>query len=83
MEVTVGGEPYAVCNVQGQLHALKGVCPHQGGPLGEGALHDNMLVCPWHAWEFDCRTGQNDFDPDVTVEIVAVATQGGDIYLDL
>jgi nitrite reductase/ring-hydroxylating ferredoxin subunit len=83
MEVNESGEPYAVCNVQGELYALNGVCPHQGGPLGEGALHDTMLVCPWHAWEFDCRTGQNDFDPDVTIEKIPVSVDRGEIYLDL
>jgi nitrite reductase (NADH) small subunit len=83
MEVNVSGEPYAICNVEGQLYALNGICPHQGGPLGEGALHDNMLVCPWHAWEFDCRTGQNDFDPDFVVEKIPLSLDRGEIYLDL
>jgi len=42
-----------------------------------------MLVCPWHAWEFDCRTGQNDFDPDVVVEKIPVSLVHGEIYLSL
>ena len=32
-------------------------CPHRGAPLAHGALHHHTIVCPWHAWEFDCRTG--------------------------
>ena len=55
MEALVGDGTYAVCNAGGEIHALDGICPHAGGPLGQGALHGTTLVCPWHAWEFDCR----------------------------
>ena len=57
--VHIGEETYAVCNATGEIHVLEGICPHAGGPLGEGALHGTNLVCPWHAWEYDCRTGVN------------------------
>ena len=46
MQVDVGGNAYAVCNVGGELHALDGDCPHSGGPLGEGALHGIQLGVP-------------------------------------
>ena len=83
MEAVVGGKRIAVCNVGGELHALDGVCPHRSGPLGQGALHANMLVCPWHAWEYDCRTGENDFDQDVKLDKFPVTVEGGDIYIDV
>src|SRR5689334_19018992 len=56
------------------LHALRNVCPHAGAPLcrgqvggtmlpsrpGELDFADDVLVirCPWHAWEFDLKTGE-------------------------
>ena len=83
MQVEAAGRPYAVCNVEGAIHALDGTCPHAGGPLGEGALHGAMLVCPWHAWEYDCRTGENDFDPDVKVATHRVRVEGDDILIDV
>lgn len=83
MEAHVRGNAYAICNVNGELHAVEGVCPHAGGPLGQGALHDNMLVCPWHAWEYDCRTGENDFDPGIKLATYPVKTAGDDILLDV
>lgn len=36
---------------------LDDVCTHDGGPLGEGPLLDNCLVCPRHGAKFDVRTG--------------------------
>ena len=82
-EVRVGGEPYAICNVDGVLHAVYGVCPHSGGPLGQGALHGNMLVCPWHAWEFDCLTGRHDYNPAVMVQTIAVVVEGNTVSLEV
>ena len=83
LEATVGEKRFAICNVGGQLHALDGVCPHRGGPLGQGALHDTTLVCPWHAWEYDCVSGQNDYNPEIKLAKFTVKTEGDDILIDI
>jgi nitrite reductase/ring-hydroxylating ferredoxin subunit len=82
-EVTIEGNAYALCNVDGEIHAMGGVCLHRGGPLGQGALHGATLVCPWHAWEYDCRTGANDFNPDIKLPKYAVAVQGDDVLIEV
>jgi pyruvate oxidase len=51
----------AVCLVHdadGGWSALDNRCPHQGGPLGDGQLDEGWLICPWHAYQYDIRTGQ-------------------------
>ncbi len=83
MEVTVGEDLYAICNVAGSLHALSGVCLHQGGPLGQGQLAEGRVVCPWHAWEWDCRTGENVDDPTQRVATYPVKVEDGDIFLQV
>ena len=82
-EVTVNGNCYALCNVEGQIYAISGVCAHRGGPLGQGALHGANVVCPWHAWEWDCRTGANDYNPDQKIPTYPVKIEGGDILIDI
>ncbi len=37
--------------------ALDNRCPHQGGPLGEGHLDGPWLLCPWHGYEYNPKTG--------------------------
>jgi nitrite reductase/ring-hydroxylating ferredoxin subunit len=82
MEVHFGDDSYAICNAGGELHALAGICPHAGGPIGQGNLQDNLVVCPWHEWAYDCRTGENDYDPDIKLDRFAVKAEGDDILLD-
>jgi nitrite reductase/ring-hydroxylating ferredoxin subunit len=83
MEVVLGNQPYAICNVGGEIRALSGVCIHRGGPLGHGQVHDGRIVCPFHMWEFDCRTGEYDYDPTLRVPTFAVKVEGGDILLQV
>jgi len=82
-EVSIGGNPYALCNLNGEIHALDGVCPCSGGPLGQGVLQGNLLVCPWHGRRYDCRTGVHHFDLDVKVAKFHVLVQDGDILIDV
>jgi nitrite reductase (NADH) small subunit len=51
--------------------------------LGQGALHGTTLVCPWHAWEYDCRSGANEMDEGFRVAKVQVKIEGDDILIDV
>lgn len=75
----------AVClaNVEGKLSALDNWCPHRRGPLGQGWLEGNAVVCPWHSWTFDLETG-DALPPDRGhVDVLAVKVQGEDVFVDL
>ena len=83
MEAGAGGVEIVVCNVAGVYFALQNECPHAGGPLAHGALHGHHLVCPFHAWEFDCRTGEYDYNPDVCLERYAVEVKDGEVFVSV
>jgi nitrite reductase/ring-hydroxylating ferredoxin subunit len=64
--VTIGdplaGNGYELlfCRVEGELHVLDAVCPHQGGRLAEGPLKEGRIAtCPLHMYDFDARTGES------------------------
>lgn len=77
--VEVGGREIGIFNVGGEYHAFLNRCPHLGGPLcqgdvvgllesdGPGSMRIDssrqFLMCPWHGWEFDMRTGESWWDP--------------------
>lgn len=84
-EFELGGKTVAIANIGGKLFALNGICMHEGGPLGEGALNGNVLICPWHAWEYDVITGKVVGSPADAEGVCCypVEVRGDDIYVDV
>ena len=56
--VTAGHRSLAITHHEGRYGALDNRCPHQGGPLGEGAIENGWLRCPWHGWDYCPVTGR-------------------------
>jgi multimeric flavodoxin WrbA/nitrite reductase/ring-hydroxylating ferredoxin subunit len=59
-QVSLGRTRIALVFKDGEFSAISGTCNHVGGPLGEGRLEGDYVVCPWHYWKFHCRTGQGE-----------------------
>jgi len=55
--VDVAGKRIAVFNVGGTYYAIDDSCTHRGGPLSEGILEGNEVICPWHGAIFDVNSG--------------------------
>ena len=83
MEAEAKGVQVCVANVKGRLAALENICPHRGGPLGQGWLEGEGVVCPWHSWTFDTRTGQA-LPPDCgKVNVLPLKVEGEEVLIDL
>ncbi len=84
LEAVVRNEAYAICNVNGEITVLYGVCPHAGGPLGQGQIGSSgRLICPYHMWEFDCATGKSAFVSSMRVPTYPVKVEGEEVFADL
>ena len=81
--VDVDGRALALFNVEGAFYALDNTCAHRGGPLGEGDLDGTVVVCPWHAWRWDVKTGANVNNPAVTMTCFPVSVDGGHVFVEL
>jgi nitrite reductase/ring-hydroxylating ferredoxin subunit/uncharacterized membrane protein len=51
------------------VHALKETCSHAGGPLSEGELSGDTIICPWHASQFRLADGRVLHGPAGTRQI--------------
>lgn len=82
-EVVAGDQIVAVANVGGTIHALDGICAHQGGPLGKGRLEGCTLTCPWHGWQYDAATGQQILSSTIRQATFAVKVERDRIWVSL
>jgi len=82
-EVMADDQVVALYNIDGTFYALDGVCPHAGGPLGEGTLRGTVVTCPWHGWQFDVKSGENCLNRKMTHKSFAVNVEGSDVFVEL
>lgn len=81
--IEVRGQEVALFNISGKVHAITNLCPHQGGPLSEGHLEGNTVICPWHNWSFDVATGVSPVNPRAKIQTFPVKVEGSDIYVSV
>ena len=55
--VLVGERELALFNLGDRFLATDAQCPHEGGPLCDGIVTGNSVVCPLHAWKIDLESG--------------------------
>ncbi len=83
-QVGIGKLQLAVSYQDGIFGAVSGVCNHAGGPLGNGRLEGDYIVCPWHYWKFHRSTGEGEpgFEDD-RVPRHEVKIEDGRVWVDL
>jgi len=56
--VEVGGKSIVIFNQAGKLFAIGDICSHDNGPVGDGDIEEDEIICPRHGARFDIRTGK-------------------------
>jgi nitrite reductase (NADH) small subunit len=82
-EVELAGRMFCVANIGGDISVVDNECPHHGGPLGDGMIEGGKIVCPWHAWEFDLKTGASTEDPDTKIGVYPVRVEGENVLVEI
>lgn len=80
-EFHANGKVIALFNVGGEYYALENTCLHRGGPLGQGALEDEVVTCPWHGWQYNVKSGAAIFNREIKVQTFKVKVEGDDIVV--
>jgi len=79
--VRAGEEEIALAHLDGEFYATQNACLHLKGPLGEGRLEGPVLTCPWHGWQYDVRTGLNEFDHAIRLQTYEVRVEGDEVQV--
>jgi 3-phenylpropionate/trans-cinnamate dioxygenase ferredoxin subunit len=93
--VDLGGRSVGIFRVDGKFYGIMNRCPHAGAELCRGTIVGQLdsdkpghyrfdpgtryLVCPWHGWEFELKTGRSYFEPGRTrARAYPVSVEGGE-----
>jgi nitrite reductase/ring-hydroxylating ferredoxin subunit len=82
-EFPCGDKMICVVNVNGVITALDNVCLHRGGPLGQGVVEGDKLVCPWHGWQWDPKTGEAVHNPAAKLAVYPLKMENGDVMIEV
>ncbi len=55
--VVLGDREIAIFNLGDRFFAVDNRCPHKAGPLCDGIVAGDAVVCPLHAWKVNLETG--------------------------
>ena len=83
MVATVNDKEVAIFNVDGTFYAMDNTCKHRGGPLGEGELEGDTVTCPWHAWQYNVKSGNCLTKEGIKMDCYEVRVEGEDVQIAL
>lgn len=91
--VTAGRHEIGIYRLDGHFYGLLNRCPHLAGPLCAGQVVTEVfspmpgdvrgnaarvfVTCPWHNWEFDIKTGQSYWNPNLHARPFTVGVEAG------
>lgn len=98
--IEIEGISIGIIYTNGNYHAIRNVCPHKQGPICKGDVRGTMLptnpqeymygmeeqviVCPWHGWEFDLETGEGLFSiNDRKLKKYSIEINDDKIYVEI
>ena len=79
----VGERVIALSHTAEGFFATDNTCPHRGGPLDEGDLMGNEIVCPWHLWGFDVASGVCTGNPEISIRTHETRVEGERVMVRL
>ena len=77
----VEGKEVAVFRIGEEFHAISNSCPHYGAQLCEGFVRNATVMCPWHGWQFDIKTGKSMTMPGRDVKSFKVKVEDGQVKI--
>jgi len=66
-----------------EVFALRDECPHKGGPLSQGIVHDKKVACPLHNWNINLETGIAVAPDEGCAARYPIKMEGEKIFLSL
>lgn len=95
--IQVNGREIGVFNVNGAYRAVLNICPHEQAPVCKGHVRGTtlpsgageyrwgregeVLLCPWHGWEFNLQDGKSLHDPACHLKTYETLVEDGIVFV--
>ena len=86
LKANVSGKEYVVVLHNGKVNALDELCTHEHGPLSDGSVDKDELICPWHSGAFNIETGKASENTPWATDTVHYAVEedpSGELFIVL
>jgi nitrite reductase/ring-hydroxylating ferredoxin subunit len=97
--VRAGSRDLVLARWNDRIYAVRNVCPHQSQSFESGLVRDDVasdavgdisalddhpvLVCPFHRWQYDLKSGRCTTDPSYRIRTYGVTVRDGRVLVDL
>ena len=81
--LNIDDTPIAFTRLDGRIVAFGDVCTHDDGPLAEGTIDGDCIVCPRHGARFNLYTGKPTFPAPYPIPIYETKIEGDDVQVKL
>ncbi|MFQ5733669.1 MAG: Rieske (2Fe-2S) protein [Planctomycetaceae bacterium] len=71
----------ALFRIDGTIHVIDNMCPHEGGSLAEGTLTGDVVTCPLHGWTFNACSGCSLDPPGSGVRRYETLVEAGNVFV--
>lgn len=56
--IRINNKSLLLIHHQKEFYLTKSICPHQSANLNSATCEDGFIVCPWHRYGFNLKTGR-------------------------
>ncbi|MDT3401696.1 Rieske (2Fe-2S) protein [Mucilaginibacter terrae] len=82
-KISAGGKSLCLVNADGELSVTAAKCPHAGADLSQGWCENGRLICPFHRYAYDLKTGRGAPGQNDYVRIYPVENRADGIYVQV
>ncbi len=72
----------AIFRLESGMVATDNRCPHLGGPLADGIVAGDEVVCPLHGHRFNLKTGESINNDGGRIKTYPVFVEEEDIFME-
>ncbi|MFD0749763.1 Rieske (2Fe-2S) protein [Mucilaginibacter calamicampi] len=83
LRVKINGKNLCLVGFEDNIYAVGAICPHAGADLSGGWCSDGKLICPFHRYSYDIKTGKGDPGQNDYIDTYPVQVRDDGVYIGM